>query len=326
MGAKILISGPRLASEAMALLEEKQATVITAEPYSSSEFISDLAAKEEIDALIVRMGKITADVLAASPRLKVVTKHGVGVDNIDVEAATKLGIPVMITPNANQQSVAEHTVGLMFALAKKTVLLDKRLRQGHWDKAVYNGTELRGKCLCLIGFGRIGRRVAELVKPLEMEVMVFDPYLPEEVEVPGVKIVSNLTELLKVADFVSIHCPCTDETRNLIGIEHFKIMKRTAYIINTARGELIQQDALVYALEQGLIAGAGIDTFAVEPATKNNPLWAFENVVVTPHIAGATKEALRNMGCSAVNNIFRVLEGAEIDPATVINPSVLEVK
>jgi D-3-phosphoglycerate dehydrogenase len=237
-----------------------------------------------------------------------------------------LGIPVMITPNANQQSVAEHTVGLMFALAKKTVLLDKRLRQGHWDKAVYNGTELRGKCLCLIGFGRIGRRVAELVKPLEMEVMVFDPYLPEEVEVPGVKIVSNLTELLKVADFVSIHCPCTDETRNLIGIEHFKIMKRTAYIINTARGELIQQDALVYALEQGLIAGAGIDTFAVEPATKNNPLWAFENVVVTPHIAGATKEALRNMGCSAVNNIFRVLEGAEIDPATVINPSVLEVK
>jgi len=319
----VVITGPPIAKKAMDLLG-KRCTVENTEPYLQPLELAQRLRDNNTDGLLVRMGRITGEVIRASSNLKVIAKHGTGVDNIDVDAATQLKIPVLITPFANYESVAEHVLGLMLSLAKDIPRLDARIRGGHWDKPHYRGVELCGKTLGLIGFGRIGRRVHELVAPLPMKVLVYDPFLQSDQIPPEVTWVEKLEELLKSADIISLHCPLTNETRNLIGRNEFKMMKKTAWLINTARGQVVSEEALVDALREGEIAAAGIDTFSKEPPEDIKVLCNAGKTVLTPHIAGITEESFERLGIEAVKNILTVLEGKMPDGECVVNAEVFE--
>jgi D-3-phosphoglycerate dehydrogenase len=318
----VVITGP-IAEEAMKLLS-KSCTAKYTKPYLQASEIAQKLRDEKADGLIVRMGKVTGEVIKASPNMKVITKHGIGVDNIDVSVATELKIPVLNTPFANYESVAEHVLGLMLALARDIPGLDSRIRQGHWDKAHHRGVELYHKTLGLIGFGRIGRRVRELVAPLHMKLLVYDPVLEPDQIPSEVTPVEKLEELLKSADIVSLHCPLTPETRHLIGRNEMKMMKKTAWLINTARGEVVNEEALIDALKKGEIAAAGIDTFKKEPPEDIDVLCSAGKTVLSPHIAGATEESFRRMGIESAKNILTILRGEKPNRECVVNPEVFE--
>jgi D-3-phosphoglycerate dehydrogenase len=319
----VVITGPLIAKEAMELLGQT-CRVENTEAYLQPSQLAQKLRDEKIDGLLVRMGKITGEVIKASSNLKVIAKHGTGVDNIDVDAATKLKIPVLITPFANYESVAEHVLGLALALAKDIPRLDARTREGYWDKANYRGIELYKKTLGLIGFGRIGRRVRELVAPLQMKILVYDPILKSNEIPPDVIRVEKLEKLLKSADIVSLHCPLTEKTRHLIGKNELKTMKERAWLINTARGEVVNQLALIAALKEGEIAAAGIDTFSKEPPQDINALRNAGKTVLTPHIAGITQESFERLGIEAAKNILTILQGEKPDRECVVNPEVFE--
>jgi len=319
----IVITGPLIANEAMELLGQT-CRVENTEAYLQPSQLAQKLRDEKIDGLLVRMGKITGEVIKASPNLKVIAKHGTGVDNIDVDAATELKIPVLITPFANYESVSEHVLGLMFSLAKDIPRLDARIREGYWDKASYRGIELYKKTLGLIGFGRIGRRVRELVAPLQMKILVYDPILKSNEIPPDVIRVEKLEELLKSTDIVSLHCPLTEKTRHLIGKNELKTMQKTAWLINTARGEVVDEEALIDALEEGEIAAVGIDTFNKEPPEDIKALCNAGKTVVSPHIAGITQESFERLGIEAAKNILTILQGKKPDRECVVNPEVFE--
>ena len=318
----VVVTGDSLASEAMRLLEGT-CRVLFSGPYPDPPKLAQMLRQEKAHALILRTGKAPAEVIKASPELKVISKHGAGYDNVDVATATALGIPVMTATTANYQSVAEHTLGLMLSLAKDIPRLDSRIRQGFWDKAQYRGVELFQKTLGLIGFGRIGRRVYELTVPLQMRVLVYDPFLGDRPLPPGVTRLTNLEELLSIADIVSLHCPLTEKTRNLIGEKELERMKKTAWLINTARGGVVDEEPLIAALREGKIAGAGLDTFRQEPPEGLRRLCEAGKVVLTPHIAAATEEAFTRMGVEAAQNVLTVLQRRKPDGDRIVNPEVL---
>src|ERR1700704_255615 len=255
-----------------------------------------LAEIADAEALIVRSAtKVTAELLELAPKLWAVGRAGVGVDNIDLEAATKRGVLVMSTPGGNAVSVAEHTFALLLALARQVPRLDRAIHEGRWEKSSAAGTEVRGKTLGLIGLGRIGSEVAVRAEAFDMRVLAYDPFISEaaarEVSVELVP----LEKLLAESDFVSLHTALSPATQNLINSSSLAKMKKGAVIINAARGELIEEAALADALKSGHIGGAGLDVFAVDPP-KNSPLIGLPNIVGTPHIAGSTTEAQEEVG------------------------------
>jgi D-3-phosphoglycerate dehydrogenase len=319
---RVVITGDTIAPEAMEILAGKCRVVFTG-PYPPPEILAQKLKEEMAQALILRTGKVTADVVKASADLKVIAKHGAGFDNIDVQTATALKVPVVTAATANYESVAEHTLGLMFSLAKSISWLDGRMRQGFWDKTQFRGVELFRKILGLVGFGRIGRRVYELTAPLQMKVLVFDPLLPDRSLPSTVTRVLRLDDLLKASDIVSLHCPLTGQTRNLIGKRELEMMKKSAWLINTARGEVVDEEALITALQEGKIAAAGIDTFRKEPPEDVRRLCEAGRVVLTPHVAAATDEAFSRMGIEAARNTLTILERKEPDRDFVVNPEVL---
>ena len=319
---RVVVTGDSLAPEAMELLGGK-CRVVFAGPYPDPSKLAELVRREKAQGLIMRTGKAPAEVIHASPDLKVIAKHGVGFDTIDVQAATRLKIPVMISATANFESVAEHALGLMLSLARDIPNIDGRMRQGFWDKTQARGTELFRKTLGLIGFGRIGRRVSQLVAPLQMKIVISDPYIPAESIPADIRRVTALDDLLSEADIVSLHCPLTDETRNLIGGKELGRMKKTAFLINTARGGIVDEEALVEALKQGRIAGAALDVFRQEPPADMRPLCEAGKIVLTPHIAASTQAAVTRMGFEAAQNILSVLEGHRPDPNYLANPEIL---
>jgi D-3-phosphoglycerate dehydrogenase len=318
----VVITGPALAEPAMRKLAES-CRIINAEPYASPREIEDIVRENRADGLIVRMGRIDVGIIEASDRLRVITKHGTGTDNIDKEAAGRAKVLVMITPTANYESVAEHALGLMMALARGVVYLNDRMRQGNWDKATYKGTELYSKTLGIVGYGRIGRRLSELVQPMAMNILVYDPFIKELEDATDVTLVSELEQLLKASDFVSLCCPLTPQTTNLIGAPQLKAMKDSALLVNTARGGVVDEKALETALDKGEIAGVALDTFAQEPPQGVTSLARFENVILTPHIGGVSRESFVRMGLQAVKNVLDVLESRPLDPACVLNTEVL---
>ncbi|MHC4714588.1 MAG: hydroxyacid dehydrogenase [Planctomycetota bacterium] len=323
-GWSIVVTSSAIAGEARDLLAEAGCDVAFWDftgNVSSPEFVEFLR-RQRPHGIIVRKGRLGEGEFSASGRLRVVSKHGVGVDTIDIPAATRLGIVVMNTPGANSQSVAEHALAFMFALARRIPLQDRKVRRGLWDKKGYRGFDLAGKTLGIVGFGRIGRRLAELVAPLPMKVIAHDPAMAPG-SVPGVTLVEELRDLLAAADIVSLHCALTPETRGMIGIEEFRLMGKKALFINTARGAIADETAQVRALEEGLIAGAALDTFETEPPAADSPLFRMDNVVLSNHVGGVTVESMRNMGVTAARNVLSVLEGAQIDRANVLNPEVL---
>jgi D-3-phosphoglycerate dehydrogenase len=318
-GRAVLVTGSALAEEAVAALEAHHLETYYCKPYASPEDIAKLAADLQIEGLIVRQGQVNRAVIEASPRLKVIAKHGTGVDNIDLEAAAERGIPVLRALGANARSVAEHTIALMIALMKDLIPLDQAVKGGGWPKAGYVGRDLSGAKVGLVGFGAIGQEVATLSRALGMCVTVFDPYTPELPQ--EVTRETDLDALLAASDIVSLHCPLTTETRHLINAERLARMKPTAFIVNTARGGIIDEAALVEALQGGTIAGAGLDSFATEPPPKDSTLWALPNIIVTPHTGGAAKGAMRAMAETAARHIISVLDGDGPDPRSVANPT-----
>lgn len=323
MGYKILITAPTLADRAMAMLDALEATVFTIPDGAPDSLIYDIAAREQIDGIIVRIGEIDATVIDASANLRVLSKNGIGVDNVDVAHATRKGIPVVNGRNSNSQSVAEHALGMMIALMKDFRRLDRGVRDGKWEKATYQGIELHGKHVGLIGFGGNGRALAKLLLPFGVRISAYDPYLEDSDFIEGVTRANALDDFISDVDLLSIHCPRTQETENMVNAGRFSQMKSTAYLINCARGGIVDETALVAALQSGGIAAAGIDVFDVEAPPKNHPLWELPNVLLSPHIAGVTHESFQRMGTMAVENAYKILNGDPIDPDCVVNPDAL---
>jgi D-3-phosphoglycerate dehydrogenase len=264
----------------------------------------------EADALLVRM-PVTAEAVRAGKRLRVVARHGVGLDYIPVDVCTQLGIPVTFTPDANTESVAEHVIGSMIALAHRIAPADRAIRNGNWSWRDNNvGLDLFGRTLGIIGLGRIGSRVSELAnQAFRMKVLVHDPYLTADfVGSRGVTGVS-LDELLINSDFVTIHVPFTPETKHMLNSARIDSMKRGSFLINAARGGLIETEALAKALLTHHLAGAALDVLEDEPPKSDNPLLGLENVLITPHSAALTEEAMSRMGMTAAEDIVRVLRG-----------------
>ena len=273
--------------------------------------------------LIVRSNaKATAEVIAAADELRVIGRAGAGVDNIDLRAASERGVIVMNTPGANTVASTEHTIALLLAMCRNIPHAVASLRAGDWDRSQGQGVELRSKILGIVGLGRIGRRVARRCRAFGMEVICFDPYLSDErAHEMHVERVS-FDELLERADFISLHAALTDRTRNLIDRQALAKMKPGVRIVNTARGGLIDEEALIEALRSGHVAGAALDVMAKEPPDPGNPLLQMDNVIVTPHLAARTGEAQREVGIQIVKQVIDALHG--IDFRNAVNMPVLD--
>ncbi|MFH1789232.1 MAG: hydroxyacid dehydrogenase [Candidatus Altiarchaeota archaeon] len=262
----------------------------------------------EYDAVVVRSrSKIRKDAIDAGKKLKAIGRAGVGLDNIDVDYAKQKGIAVVNAPTSLTVSVAELTLGLMFCLARHLHHADRTMRAGEWNKKKYMGVELQGKTMGVIGFGRIGRELAIKACALGMKVMAYDPYLTlEEFKEYNTQQV-ELDQLLKAADFISVHVPATPENKNFINADRLALMKPTAYIVNTSRGTVMDEDALTQALKAGKIAGAGLDVYQEEPLPEDSELKNLENVVLTPHIGAGTEDAQIVAGTIVVDEIKKIL-------------------
>lgn len=289
-----------------------------------AEFRALLASRSRLDAMILGMTPIGAQEVAAASGLAVVARIGVGYDAIDVPALTRAGIPLMITGTANSPSVAEHAFSFILSLAKRGPGLDRMVREKRWmDRLTDQPADLVGKTLLVVGFGRIGSRLVRRALAFEMTVTVCDPYVPGDViRAAGATPVSSLDAALPSADFVSIHCPRNSETENLMDAARLARMKPTAFLINTARGGLVDEVALDDALRTGRLAGAGLDVLAAEPPPPDHPLLANDRVILAPHMAGVSKEAFTRMAEQAVANVLSVFDGT-IRRENVVNTEVL---
>ena len=279
------------------------------------------------DAIVGRY-KITKKVIEAAKKLRIIALHGHGLLSANemelVDTATEKGIFVTRSPATQHFSVAEHCIALMLTLARRLVVADREVRKGNWNfgvKELYCQThEINGKTIGIIGFGNIGSTLAQMVKGFNMNILVFDPYIKNRQDV---KLVS-LETLLKQSDFICITCPLTDETRGLIGEKELKIMKKTAYLINVARGPIVDERALLKALNEGRIAGAGLDVFDPEPPDPNNPLFDLDNCVFSPHVAGLTEEGCRRSQEIIANDIRSVLLGGTPKIEHLLNPELVD--
>jgi len=324
MGFKIFITGSGIADDAQQFLRQKKCTYLVGEATDRAEDIAAKCAAFDPHGLIVRQGKINGSVMQSAANLRVICKHGVGIDNIDIGEATRLKIPVFYTPLANYESVAEHTLALIFNLARRITTETDNIRQGRFDKKNYYGCELFKKTLGIIGFGRVGQRLAGLVRPLQMNVIVYDPLRGDLPSGPSFKRIDQLDELLEQSDIISLHCPLTADTKNLINTKTIKKMKTGVLLINTARGGIIAEEDLADALQEARLGGAALDVFQEEPLPADSRLLNLSNVVLTPHIAGMSDNSYKNMGMEAVKNILDVLTGKPYNREALLNTEVMD--
>lgn len=271
----------------------------------------------DYDALVIRSGtKVTAEVINAAEKLKVIGRAGVGVDNVDVEAATKKGIIVLNAPGGNTISAAEHTIAMMLAVSRNIPQANAALHKGEWNRKKYTGVEFFNKTLGIVGLGRVGAEVATRMKAFGMQILAYDPFVTEaKANQLGIKI-APLEEVLRNSDFITVHTPLTNETRNLIDEDEFKIMRPGVRIVNCARGGIINEAALAKAVAEGKIAGAAIDVFTKEPPT-GNPILEQERIITTPHLGASTAEAQINVALAVADQILAISKGGM--PSTAIN-------
>lgn len=295
-------------------------TVAVAEDLSPAALAGPLARAE---AVIVRVHPVDAAFVAAAPALRIVARHGVGYDLVDVPALTARGIPLTITADANAASVAEHALALMLACARHLPAHDAAVRRGDWAGARRPTAELAGRRALLVGFGRIGARVAPLCAAFGMRVAVHDPRAaPAAIRAAGAEPAPDLAAALGVADVVSLHCPATDATRGLVDAAFLAALPPGAILVNTARGALVDEAALADALRSGRLAAAGLDVFAEEPIPADHPLLVLPTLVATPHVAAGTAEAMRRMALSAADSVLARFAGT-LGPEAVVNPEAL---
>ncbi len=302
---KILIAD-KISDKGIAILKDNH-DVTVRDGLTENQLLEIIA---DYDAIVVRSKThITKKVMDAAEKLMIVGRAGTGVDNIDVKYATKKKIYVMNTPAANSVSVAEHTIGLMLALLRNISKADSSMKQGKWEKKSLKGNELYEKNLGLIGLGRIGSLVAERLSAFGMKILVYDPYVNEEIaKKNNAVLINNLPELLKESDIISIHVPLTPKTKDLIGKNEFAMMKKSAIIINCARGGIINENALHKALNTGKIAGAALDVYENEPPVAS-PLLKLENILITPHLGASTQEAQDRAGVQLATQIINAFKG-----------------
>jgi D-3-phosphoglycerate dehydrogenase len=276
------------------------------------------------DGVIVRLFQIDEQDIRQSKRLKVIAKHGVGVDNIDIQAATAAGIPVVYTPTANANAVAEHTLALMLALSRRIVPASTATKEGRFsDRGQFQGVELAGKTLGVIGLGRVGSRVAQMAAlGLKMSVNAYDPFVHLE-DYPGPAILENSLEgLIRSADFLTLHVSLSPETNCLINEQTLRWVKPDCRIINTSRGAVIDESALLHALAEGRLAGVALDVFEEEPLPADHPLVHNPNTLLTPHISSSTRESLDRMSLQAAQGVLDVLNGRTPENLYILNPEV----
>ena len=293
--------------EGMAMLEGK-ADIYVADKPDPNDYLDEM---KDADALIVRIASCDGHVIENSPNLKVIGRTGVGYDSVDVKKATELGIPVVITPGANSRSVAEHTVAMMFALSKNLYEGQKELVHGNWEiRGAGKAFELKGKTVGFIGLGAIGRETLSICRGIGMKAAAYDPFLSKEkIEAEGAEYFEDFRDMLKVCDVISVHVPLTEETRGMIGAKELDLMKKSALIINCSRGGIIDEDALIDALNNDIIAGAGLDVFVKEPPKPEDKILKAKNLILSPHSAAQTREAVINMATLCVQGCLAVING-----------------
>jgi len=284
------------------------ATIYVADDPNPGNYLDQL---RNADALIVRLAKCDAHTIENCPNLKVIGRTGVGYDSVDVQAANARGIPIVITPGANNRSVAEHTLAMIFSLAKNLGAAQREMLRGNWEiRNAHRAFELDGKTVGIIGLGAIGREVARLCRAVGMRVAGYDPFLtPVQIETLGVRPYTDYRELLEAADVVTLHIPLTEQTKNIIGRNELNLMKPTSLLINCSRGGIVDETALLDALQSGKIAGAGLDTFLHEPPSPEDPLFSAPNLLVSPHAAAQTREAVVRMAEMCVDGCLAVCRG-----------------
>jgi D-3-phosphoglycerate dehydrogenase len=316
----VVVAG-KIHDDGLALL--RNASGVTFDYVDSPEPDAYIPYTTKADAVLIRTQPMTAAVVAQARTLKIVSRHGVGYDAIDVAALNARGIALAIVGDVNSRAVAEHTLMLMLAAARRTTAYDKASRTGGWDvRNAFESIELDGKTLLLVGFGRIGRRVAHLAKAFGMSVIAHDPYMSADtMTAEGVLPVSSLAAALSRADFISLHLPLTGG-KPIIGGDELKSMKADAIIVNAARGGLIDEAALDEALRARRLGGAALDVFAQEPPRADNPLLENDRVTISPHCAGLTRECARRMAIASAQNILDFFAG-KLDPALVVNAAQL---
>ena len=313
---KILVSDP-LSEEGLSMLQKHfDVDVITG--LSESELAVKIA---NYDALVIRSGtQVTRKVIEATRNLKIIGRAGVGVDNVDVEAATEKGIIVTNAPEGNMLSAAEHTIAMMMSMARNIPQANASMKAGKWERKNFMGVEVNGKILGVIGLGRIGAEVAKRAQGLNMTIMGYDPYISKEkAHELGIKL-ATVKEIAEAADFITVHTPLTKETRNILDAEEFNVMKKNARVINCARGGIISEEALADALKSGKIAGAALDVYVNEPP-KDSPLLECDNLIMTPHLGASTEEAQINVAITIAEEVISVLNGGTAKNAINI-PSV----
>lgn len=299
-----LVTGADLAPQAMVLLQDYEVIFAGAKPVEDD--LLALCEAHNPVAIIVRYGAVGAKVMDAAPNLKVISKHGSGTDTIDKAAAEARHIAVVAAAGANAAAVAEHALALLLACAKSVVPLNERMHAGHWDKATHKSVELGGRTVGVVGLGAIGLRFAAMANAMGMRVIGFDPYakdLPPYIERQG------LEAVWRESDAISLHCPLTPENAKLLNQETLDSCKDGVIVVNTARGGLIDEPALLEAVRSGKVASAGLDSFAVEPFKAPHPFQSEPRIVLSPHIGGVTADAYIHMGVGAAKNALRVLNG-----------------
>jgi D-3-phosphoglycerate dehydrogenase len=308
---KVVVAAP-IHPDAIKMLEDAGFEVVYRE-YPSVDELKSLV--RDADALVVRSKpKVRKDVIDAGSKLKAIARAGVGLDNIDVEEAKKRGIAIFNAPAAPSRSVAELAIGLIIAVTRKIAYADRSLREGRWVKKECLGTELNGKTIGIVGFGRIGREVAKIARyGLGMRVIFYDVVEPPQDVVKALDAVRlDLDEVFRRADVVSLHVPLLDSTYHLVNESRLKLMKKTAILINTSRGGIIDTDALIKALREGWIAGAGLDVYEEEPLPEGHPLTKLNNVVLTPHIGASTVEAQARAGVEVASKLVEFFQKLQL--------------
>jgi len=308
MKPAIVVTGADLAPQALELLQKFE--VVYAGKTPDEDTLVRLCTEKQPVAILVRYGKVPARVMDASRNLKVIAKHGVGVDTIDSQAAAERGIAVKPATGANADAVAEHTWALILDCAKGITKLNARMHAGHWDKATHKALELKGKTLGLVGLGAIGQRVAGIGVAFGMHVIAYDPYASTA---PAGVTLGDLATVISQSDVLSLNCPLTDQNRNMINRDTLAKMKDGAILVNTARGGLVDEAALLDAVKSGKLRAVGLDSFQIEPMAAPHIFHGVTEFILTPHTGGVTSDAYVSMGTAAARNILAVLSEEEAE-------------
>ena len=306
----VVMTAPRLAEQAVAVIEAAGGRLHYMPPYPSAGDVAALAGRVDAVAILSRQGPVTAGVMDAAPNLKIIARHGVGVDDVDVGEATRRGIVVTRAPGSNTRAVAEHTMALCLALVKDLLPLSAAVAEGGWRTATTKVRDVAGLRLGLVGYGAIGRAVDSMARPFGLQTSFYDPSCAGTV--------TAVDTLLRMSDVVSLHLPYGPGTRHILGAEGIAAMPAGSFVINTARGGLIDEAALLAALDTGHIGGAGLDVFETEPPSPGDALRRHPRVIATPHVAGVTDGSLVTMGVMAAESIAAVLRGESVLPERLV--------